>query len=275
MPSIFPGMDPFLEHPAYWLDFHATFINYWREAIADELPPQYEAALGERVYLVEHDPEARKLGYPDLAVTQSEITIPSRRSTRAAGTLMLEPVTIPLTIHEGPRQAYIEILYQPDRSLVTALELLSPTNKEGDGRGEYLAKRKALLHQKVNVGELDLLQGGKRLPLEKPLPPADCYYLLARADQRPDCQVYFWSLRQPLPRLPVPLREPDPDLLIDLEAVFTTAYDRGRFGRRLNYQGPVPAPLKAKQRNWVQSVLRKGQPKPRAPRKRPRGRKVE
>jgi hypothetical protein len=62
MKSPFPGMDPFLEQPAYWPDFHATFINYWREAIADLLPPSYEATLGERVYLVERDPDERKPG---------------------------------------------------------------------------------------------------------------------------------------------------------------------------------------------------------------------
>lgn len=224
--------------------------------------------------MIEHDPEARKLGYPDLAVTQSGTTVPAQTLASAGGTATLAPVTIPLTIPEGPRETYIEILYQPDRSLVTALELLSPTNKEGDDRGDYLAKRKALLYQKVHLGELDLLSGGKRLPLEKPLPPADCYCLLCRADQRPDCQVYFWSLRQALPRLPVPLRDPDPDLLIDLEAVFTTAYDRARFGRRLNYQGPLPAHLSTKDRSWAQTVLRRKQePKPKGPRKRPRGRR--
>src|SRR5437763_1741669 len=72
MPSPFPGMDPFLELPAYWPDFHSTFINYWREAVADRLPSDYEATLGERVYLVEHDPEARRLGYHDVAVTEGE-----------------------------------------------------------------------------------------------------------------------------------------------------------------------------------------------------------
>jgi hypothetical protein len=87
-------MDPFLEHPAYWLDFHSRFINCWCEPIAAGLPPQYEASLGERVYLIEHDPEARKLGYPDLAVT------------------------IPLTILEGQREASID-------------GRLSPTNRAG------------------------------------------------------------------------------------------------------------------------------------------------
>ncbi|MBW3540169.1 MAG: DUF4058 family protein [Planctomycetes bacterium] len=28
MSSPFPGMDPYLEDPAFWPDFHSTFINY-------------------------------------------------------------------------------------------------------------------------------------------------------------------------------------------------------------------------------------------------------
>jgi hypothetical protein len=166
-------------------------------------------------------------------------------------------VTIPLTILEGPRESYIEILYQPDRSLIAVLELLSPANKEQPGRTEYLAKRRALVYQNVHLVELDLLVGGRRLPMEEPLPPADYYYFLARAEQRPDCQVYHWTLRQPLPKLPVPLRPPDADIQIDLGAVFTTAYERGRFQRRLNYQGPLPSFLGDADKAWAQAILKK------------------
>jgi hypothetical protein len=256
MNSPFPGMDPYLEHPAYWSDFHSRFVNAWCEAIADALPPHYEAALGERVYLVEHLPEARKLGFPDVAVSHGERAMSSSQSSASTGaTATLEPVTIPLTILEGPRETYIEILHQPDRSLVAALELLSPANKEELGRTEYLAKRRALLVQNVHLVELDLLFGGRRLVLQQSLPPADYYYLLSRGDQRPDCQVYHWTLRQPLPTLPVPLRAPDADLHIDLAAVFATAYDRGRFYRRLNYQGPVPAFLREDNRQWCEAIV--------------------
>ena len=31
MPSPFPGMDPFLEHPDVFSDFHDSFITYLRE----------------------------------------------------------------------------------------------------------------------------------------------------------------------------------------------------------------------------------------------------
>jgi hypothetical protein len=252
--SPFPGMDPFLEHPAYWSDFHSTFINYWREAIADVLPPQYEAALGERVYLIEYDPDERKLGFPDIAVTHGDLTSGASPDSSAA-TATLAPVTIPLTILEGPRESYIEILHQPERSLVATLELLSPANKEQPGRTEYLTKRRALLYQNVHLVELDLLIQGRRLPLQKPLPQADYYYLLSRGERRPDCQVYHWTLRQPLPTLPVPLRHPDPDILVNLQAVIDTAYERGRFFRRIPYRGSMPAFLSEADRQWTEGLL--------------------
>ncbi len=241
-----------MEAPAFWSDFHATFINYWREAVADALPNNYEVGLGDRVYLIEHEPDSRKLVFPDLAVTRVDGTdwVPS-----SGAVATLEPVTIPLTILEGPRETYIEIIHRPDRTLVTTLELLSPANKQQPGRTEYLAKRNALLYQQVHLVELDLLRGGHRLPLAKPLPPGDGYYLVSRAEQRPDCQVYAWPMAHPLPTLPVPLRVPDPDMRIDLRQVFNTAYDRGRFGRRINYRGPMPAHLLSEEKKWAERVI--------------------
>jgi hypothetical protein len=255
MKSPFPGTDPFLEHPAFWSDFHIRFINAWCEAIADALPPHYEATLGERVYLVEHDPEMRKLGFPDVAVTHENLPASAPPGT-SGGTATLEPVTIPLAILDGPRETYIEILYQPDHSLVATLELLSPANKEQPGRTEYLAKRRALIYQQVHLVELDLLLGGRRLPLQEPLPPADYYYLVSHSDRRPDCDVFRWKLRQPLPTLPVPLRAPDPNIFINLAAVFATAYERGKFFRRINYRLLPPAVRTKRDQAWVQRVVR-------------------
>ncbi len=140
MPSPFPGFDPYLEDPAFWSDFHSTFINYWREAIAEALPPHYEAGIADRVYLIEHDRDSRMLAFPDISVTMADRT---KLLTKTNAVATLEPVTIPLTILEGPRETYIEILHRPDRKLVTSLELLSPSNKQQPGRTEYLAKRNA------------------------------------------------------------------------------------------------------------------------------------
>src|SRR5262249_22744001 len=77
-------------------------------------------------------------------------------------------------------------------------------------RIEYLAKRRALLLKNVHLVELDLLFGGRRLPLQQSLPPADYYYLLSRGDQRPDCQVYRWTLGSPCPHYPSHCARPMP-----------------------------------------------------------------
>src|SRR6266849_1603503 len=167
MASPFPGMDPFLESPAHWPDFHARFFNYWCEAVADLLPANYSARIGERMYLVDR---------PANGTPASEV-----------------------------RETYIEILHRPDRTLVAVLELLSPANKEQPGRGTYLTKRNALLRQEVHLVELDRLMGGQRLPMRVSLPTGHYYAFVARADRRPDCQVYAWTLPLPLPTFPIPL----------------------------------------------------------------------
>src|SRR5581483_402078 len=153
-----------------------------------------------------------------------------------SGVATLESVTIPLVIVEEPREAYIEILHRPERQLVAVLELLSPSNKTEPGRSVYLTKRNALLYQNVHLVELDLLLGGHRLPFRKALPLGDYYALVARGDRRPDCDVYAWTIRQALPTIPIPLRAPDPDVLLDLATVFSTAYERGRYRRSIHYE---------------------------------------
>jgi glycerate 2-kinase len=67
----FPGMDPFLESPAYWRDFHQSFITYWRDWLLDHLPDHYEVRIDERLSVVEEGPGGRKDMLPDLSVSQA------------------------------------------------------------------------------------------------------------------------------------------------------------------------------------------------------------
>src|SRR5437588_8858656 len=115
MASPFPGMNPYLEDPAFWPDFHHRFINCWCEAVADQLPDQYEARLDERVNLVQMSPDVIKLIYPDVAISQKPL--PARSPSGGAGTLLLEPETIPHEFLEEVRETHIEILRRPKRSL--------------------------------------------------------------------------------------------------------------------------------------------------------------
>ena len=45
MPSPFPGMDPYLEDPAIWPDFHDALAGEIRNALNGALPPPYYARL--------------------------------------------------------------------------------------------------------------------------------------------------------------------------------------------------------------------------------------
>jgi len=86
--------------------------------------------------------------------------------------------------------------------------------------------------------EIDLLRAGQRIALNKPLPPAHHYAFVSRSDRRPDCDVYHWSVRDPLPKIPVPLRPGTPDASADLAEAFAMAYKRGRYRRMVRYDQP-------------------------------------
>ena len=48
MPSPFPGMDPYLEDPALWPDFHDALAGEIRALLNRNLPEPYYAQLGVR-----------------------------------------------------------------------------------------------------------------------------------------------------------------------------------------------------------------------------------
>lgn len=160
------------------------------------------------------------------------------------------------------RLTWVEIRALPELELVTAIEILSPVNKSWQGRRAYLEKRDQLHASRVNLVEIDLLLGGPPLPMKRRIEPGGYYAVVARGRRLPVAEVYRWTVRDPLPRLPIPLREPDPDVPIDLATLVNRVYDLGRYARTLRRQAPLPeaAPLSPDDRAWVESVV--GRPGP-------------
>jgi hypothetical protein len=143
--------------------------------------------------------------------------------------------------------------------LVTAIEILSPSNKQPghDACEEYLRKRRALLRSEAHLIEIDLLRGGQRPPLERPVPPAPYYVTLSRASRRPRVEVWPIQLRDKLPTLPVPLLHPDPDAPLDLAGVVAAVYGRGAYARLIDYRQPPPPPsLSDAEAAWLDERLR-------------------
>jgi uncharacterized protein DUF4058 len=109
----------------------------------------------------------------------------------------------------------------------------------------------------AHLMEIDLLRGGERPPLEAPVPEAPHYVLVSRAERRPKVQVWPIQLQDPLPTVSVPVLEPDPDVPLDLQAAVTSAYERGAFTRKIDFQRPPPPPpLSVEEAAWVEAVLR-------------------
>ena len=81
---------------------------------------------------------------------------------------------------------------------------------------------------------------------------------MARAASRPDAQVYTWTIRHPLPSIPIPLRSPDADVMLDLGEAFEMTYRLGRFARIVRHDSPLPAnlPLSRSDREWAESLGR-------------------
>ena len=250
MTRLFPGIDPFIEAQNYWPGFHNALITYCRDALAEHLPDAYDIWIEERIELVGHTSDEVKLVRPDVAVDR----LPGYSAVEhGLAVLEIEPTTVPFTLLEQVREAYLRILHRPERTLVTVLELLSPENKAASGSSQYLAKRNKLFQGSANLVELDFLIGGNRLPMARPLPPGHAYAIVARGDRRPDCEVYAWSIRQALTKIRVPLLAPDPDVVLDLAAVYATTFEKGRYARAIDYTKPPTLGLSPEDRAWAEA----------------------
>ncbi len=151
----------------------------------------------------------------------------------------------------------VEIRDVAGRQLVTLIEILSPVNKRGEGAHEYADRRLELLQTRTHLLELDLLRQGTRIQLLGELPRAAYYAFLSRCERRPNTQVWAIQLSQNLPKLPVPLLPPDPDVSLDLQAAVKACFDRVGYERLLDYSAPLtPPPLNEEEQAWVADRLR-------------------
>jgi hypothetical protein len=250
MPSPFPGMDPYLEG-AWWTTLHFTLAAEIVRQLAPRLRPRYLAMPVERFVMDTGEGASISAGdvYPDVAVT----THATSESAPGAPLAAAVPLLLATVIDTPVPHVTIEIRDRAERRLVTAIELLSPTNKRGAGREEYLAKRRRMLLSTAHLLEIDLLREGRRVPMQQELPDAQYFIVLSRASNRPLCEVWPVLLDQPLPEAPVPLLPGDADVLLDLQGAFTAAYDLLGYDLTVDYTRPPEPALPASWAAWAQA----------------------
>lgn len=268
MPNPFPGMDPYLENPTDWQGFHNALITHMAEAIRAVLPETYIAKVETRCLIERTDatipikPDIAVVAPPSAGVSPASLRVAVLERT-AQSDPPLHLRVYPLDYPMEERQAYLNILDRRGRQVVTAVEILSPTNKNtrDAGRAAYVVKQREILASSASLLEIDLLRGGTHtvavplsiLPADSPRDYLTC---LHRGNQSYEYEVWPTRLQDPLPRVAIPLGGDDPDIVFDLQALLTETYEANRYDLDLDYtSGPTP-PLKPDDAIWADTLLR-------------------
>ncbi len=258
MPSPFPGMDPYLEG-YLWPDVHQALAYQFRKQLAPLVEPNYAVRLA--VYMLSDRIPAHELGimYPDVEVVRAQTPRNVRESLASAESIpaAITPaaLTIPVAFPIQVRTVEVEIRDVARNLLVTSIEILSPANKREPGLDQYLAKRDELRQAGVHVLEIDLIRRGTRPWPGTNLPRAAYLATLTRA-KHVQAEAWPFDLQESLPVLPVPLRDPHPDVPLDLKAALDTVYDEARYDLTIDYRQPPPDPeLSEGDKHWMSKLM--------------------
>jgi hypothetical protein len=255
-------MDPYLEDPALWPSPHQRLITYIADELNVVLPSHYVANIGERLYVV----QAERSIFPDVFVRELP-TAPVRQAPSGRGaavTVASDPAWEFIVQPVEMREVFIEIHSLRDaRRVITVMEVVSPANKAAgsDGRRLYLEKQREVLASETHLVEIDLLRQGEHTvaaPRAMLAAEGDWDYLvcLRRWGQPERLTVWAFTLRQRLPRILVPLAGDDPDVVLDLQALFDRCYDAGAYARQIDYSSEPAVPLPSNDTVWAHALLR-------------------
>ena len=272
MTSPFPGMDPYLEAPHIWPDLHDALAGELRNELNQTLPSPYYARLEMRPELgIIEDHGATHRIVPDVTIVRNPHPA---HETAVGGAAVLTAPRSDVSrfieyevLSELIRHHFVEIRDSSQgHKLITLIEIVSPSNKRpGPDREAYDRKQHEILESDASLVEIDLLRDGRRI-LPEPglealiddLPEPPAYLVLVNRAWRRDpgasaYQVFPVGLREWLPCVPVPLKENEEEVKLDLQFVFNRAYDTGPYRRgAVDYASPLAgAPLDEADAAWA------------------------
>jgi hypothetical protein len=254
MPSPFPGMNPYLEQSHVWRGFHTSFLVQFVAALTPRIGNRYFVELEESLYIDPTGDEPRLFAVADTAVADSE-DVESNAATTTATAIVAAPVTVTVPGVTKKKMRRLVIRDSQSQVAITVIEVLSPSNKmPGSDRDKYLEKRGEILTSATHFVELDLLRGGKRMPIRTLPDDCDYYALVSRAWQRPNMGLWPVKLRDPLPAIPIPLRRGEPEPLIELKPILDRTYDEAGYVRRI-YRTPPESPLSPADAEWAKAFV--------------------
>jgi Protein of unknown function (DUF4058) len=258
MPSPFPGMDPYLEQSAFWSSFHSRLIVAIADYIAPQIMPKYYIEVETRTY--SHANSELLVGIPDAVVFSSmdKSTLPQNTIIETSSVAILNrPQQVRLPTRVEVKERYLEVRELGTDAVITAIELLSFTNKRtGKGRAAYEEKRQQILDSASHFIELDLLRSEPPITISENNFNWDYRILVSRSEQRPIADLYGFMLPEPIPIFPLPLKSEDKEVAINLQSILDGVYERAGYRFRIDYRQPVPPPvLSQADREWVTILL--------------------
>jgi hypothetical protein len=248
-------MNPYLEDPDIWPDFHTTLYVEIRAELNKRLPAGFMARIDRYVWVEEpEDASTTLLGKPDTFVTEEFEPTSQRTDAGAAITACVRLVRRAVK-HAGNR--YLKVIDAKSRRVVTVIEILSPSNKTaGSDQDAYLAKRDEYLGLDINLVEIDLLRKGDRPTWGDPPPePSDYSVLVFRASEFPAAAYWAISVRDPLPVIGVPLTAAVPTVALPLQPCFDRAVNAGRYEEEFDYGHPPEPPFAGDDAAWVRQRI--------------------
>lgn len=272
MPAPFPGMDPWLEAPDIWPDFHQAFASGMRAWLNRHLPKPFYARVEMRpeIGVVEDAGGYERRIVPDVSVV--------RRPSGDTALALADPTTraisesFEVTVFSEPGHHVFVEVRDPSRGhhLITLIEIVSPSNKNpGSDRDAYLQEQAEVLGSDANLIEIDLLRDGKRTfdapeltaVLASSARKPDYVILVNRAARRvanqSAYQVFANMMTEPLPCISLPLREGKPEIPVDLQQIFANVYEDGPYAQgAIDYAKPPNPELPPGLVAWAQERLR-------------------
>ncbi|MGD1948742.1 MAG: DUF4058 family protein [Leptolyngbyaceae cyanobacterium] len=256
MPDMFPGMNPYLEHPDLWPKVHpqlvAALVKLLQKAVSD----RYSVIIRKRVYRVS--------GEDSLVVGQ--LTHNNRSNSSAVDNSAFcssqqQPIPTYIAVPQTIQEDYIEIIDCQIGRTVTIIEILTPhTKRPGRGRENYEQRCEAIFGNDTHFVEIDLLRGWE--PISAYVPNnVDYRVLVSRSEQRPKADLYAWQVNAPIPPLTLPLSRSQDDAdaqaycTVDLKQALDEVCGEFAHDFSIDYDRPPIPPLSSETDRWLTTLL--------------------
>ncbi|MEM6253343.1 MAG: DUF4058 family protein [Cyanobacteria bacterium P01_D01_bin.156] len=254
---LFPGMNPYLEHPDLWPEIHPRFVTALANLLKKAVSERYDVIIRKRVYRVSGE-DSLVVGHSiqeSRTVSCGTTTQPHIRSSPQQ--TIPTYIAVPQTIQED----YIEIVDRQIGTTVTIVETLTPQKKRpGRGRDNYEQRCEAIFGGDAHFVEIDLLRGWEPISAYGPS-NIDYRVLVSRSDQRPKAEMYAWQVNAPMPLLTLPIsrgqdgENAQAQCTVNLKHALDEACVNSNHDFFINYQrDPIP-PLPPDTKQWLDNLL--------------------